>query len=122
MKVKVTDEQKVKTLLNEVQKKSQVRTLTFEDINWLAKTAEEKLSVISAKYRKGAVYHAGNCGKFPNAYKYVPYGTLVNLERGSRDWFIISCSRGDCRGDNWMHITDEQKKQIADNAIRKVCF
>lgn len=121
MKVKVTDEQKVKALLDEVQKKSQVRTLTFEDINYFAKKAEEKLNVIPAKCRKGAVYHAGNCGKFPNAYKYVPYGTLVSLERGNRDWFITACYRGSCNGNNWMNITEEQKKRIAEKAIRNVC-
>lgn len=121
MKIKVSDEKKVKELLAEVQKKSQVRNLSFEGIKMLAERAEEKLNILPKKERYGAKYHSISFGTFPKSYKFIPIGTLITLMRGSKDWFIISCYRGDCRGKDWFDINEKQKQIIAEKAINQIC-
>lgn len=121
MKIRVNDEQKVNELLNKIQARSTARNLEWKDIMYFARKAEEKLNMLAKADRKGAIYNGGNCGQFPNAYQYTPQGTRVKIQRGSSDWFIIDCFRGDCRGNDWIDISDEQKKLIAEKAIRNVC-
>lgn len=119
MKINVNDSTAVKAILGNVQKRAKTRCFRYSEINDYMERLEAKLAnlEIPKKYRPGTRAVIGN-ESFPGAYKYIPIGTIINLERGGNNWFITACYRTSCDGKNHIVFTEKQKEIIAENAIR----
>jgi hypothetical protein len=63
----------------------------FLQLSSLAEQAEKELTALVNKSdAAGALYIATSGGEMPNSYKYARAATKVTLERGSKNWFLIS--------------------------------
>lgn len=120
MKINVNNAAKLEKLLAEVQRRSRERTLNARDIRLVAETVEKKLDKLDIPKGKRAGTEAfyGRCNNFPNAYKYTPFATCIRLLRGTSAWYVVECRRQDCRGENSIRLTDEQKKIVTNRALR----
>lgn len=95
MKINVDNKDDVQKKLDAVQSRCTARTIDYEDITLNAKRAERKLGElgIKQKARKGCSVHMSP-SRVTNSYRYPAEGTYARLERGSRDWFLVSAGRG----------------------------
>jgi hypothetical protein len=101
--------------------------LSVDDIFKLAKDAENYLfDKLTKAERKGVKLTYGYYGysDFAKAYlrKATPTGTVFTIERGSKDWFLVEVERKKCIGRNRFTFSDDQKKQIAINAVNNAIY
>ena len=95
MKINTNNESAVVTAISEVEGKAKARLLYFSDITSAVKSAEKKLESLSIpkNARSGCRVHIYP-ERVPNKYFGIPEGTFAALERGSRDWFLVTVWRG----------------------------
>jgi len=119
MKINTENKNEVENLLDRVQERAQLRCFRVAEISDYTEKLESRLAEleIPKKYRARMRAVIGN-ESFPGAYKYIPMGTIINLERGSNNWFITACYRTSCNGKNHIVFTEKQKEIIARNAIK----
>lgn len=96
-----TNATKISGILESVQKRSKVRTITAEDIYRTVKEVEKHLG-IPKKYLNGVCIHCDlNAQDFPNAYKYRPESTHFTAEYRSGTWKLT---------DVWRDTTERTKR------------
>lgn len=126
MKIKLTEENKskIESILNEVQKRSKVRTITFDNIMNSAIKAISRINyLLPANAQKDikAVIDS-NAEDFPNAYKGQPESTIVSIQKFSSGWFLVDVKRCYTHSKNqetcFMNVTDEQKAVIANRMLQ----
>ena len=111
MKIKVCQEnaEKIQEVLDKAQKGARERKAHSYQV-FQARTKGEKLldsKEVPQKYRKGFRIIYGETISC-NSYNYIPRATFFTLERGSKDWFLVSAVRKDTaarRGASDMVIT-----------------
>lgn len=115
MKISVKNTEKLNTILEQVQEKSHTRIFTAEKIQCEAECAESELKPLGLPKNllSGAYYRVGH-ESFPNAYKYIPHGTIIVLTRGASGWYLTYCSRDICNrsGSNGLRLTDSQREYL----------
>lgn len=110
------ESEKVQSALDEVQKRSKVRTITVKDICCTLTNVDKKLD-IPKKYKKGIQLSCDyNAQKFPNAYRYQPDSTHFFAEHNGSEWILTGACRRVCTNKNChLDLTDEAKEKILDN-------
>lgn len=110
--------------LKEVQKGCTARTIDTDDIKAIIKEIEKNLEfrrLPKSCWDGLVVYCNPYQDKFPNAYKYAPNGTFLNLTYYNNCWRILSIDRGICSGSPNRKLeyrfTDEQKQKMLDSLI-----
>lgn len=98
MKIRIskTTTDKIADALKTGQGKARARLLDAYDVKKAAADAERDLENmgIPKAMRKGIkVDFCPFSEKFANAYNGTPYGTCVEMVRGSKDWFLVGVSR-----------------------------
>jgi hypothetical protein len=101
MKINVTNEQEIAAALDEVQKRSRIRTVTARDILEASEFLEGHLDRFATKAaRIGTTAHIDlNAQNFPGNYGGMPESTQFKLERTSTGWFVTYVNRLECRRD-----------------------
>ena len=129
MKVAIAEKniEKIGKVVTQVNGKATVRLLTVDDIFKVAKDAESYLwDKLTKSERKGVKLTFGyyDYSDFAKAYfrKATPTGTVITIERGAKDWFLVEIERKKCIGRNRFTFSDEQKKQIAINAVNNAIY
>ena len=80
MNIKITKTDKLKAALEEVQKRSRVRTITVECIHMMCIMVENRLG-LTKKAINGVTFVADwNASDFPKAYKGIPESTIIYAE------------------------------------------
>lgn len=116
-----TNKAKIETVIQEVEGKASVRTITYNDIVKATQRIEKKLG-IPKKYMEGVRYdvdlHAQN---FPKAYKYRAESTQFIVEFSKGKWRLISIERYYTRtaGHDFRCVTmpEETKKAIVETMM-----
>lgn len=84
---------RIKSVLNEVQSRSKVRTIDiwsfYRSIEDFFETVTVQKSILDG-VQVAINFHAQ---KFPNAYKYVPYGTVFTIEFRSGKMYLVDVKR-----------------------------
>ena len=95
MKINVNNTQSLERLLYDVNGQALQHTAKTYDVQATAAEAEDSLAMmrVPKAHRQGArvTVHSGQ--KVPSSYKYRVIRTAYTLERGRKDWFVISCYR-----------------------------
>lgn len=119
MKINVKNQEKIQRVLDDIQLRAQVRTLTAGEILHVAQQAEERLSNVglSLEMKRNARLTFGKCGSFPSSYKYLAVGTVGVIERFASGWFVVDLRRDGCEGHNYFQFTPEQKQRISERAV-----
>jgi hypothetical protein len=99
MKINIKNENKIDSALQDVNGKAVSHTYSAQDVRRLAIAAETELKSrgIDATQRKGAIYKASGAGPAAASYQYRVITTMVKLERGARDWFLVDAERDQAR-------------------------
>ena len=125
IKINVKNQEKVEKLLDDVQKKSRTRTISYQDILDAVEDIEKKFNMCSKKSKIGLkVFFNKHMQKFPNAYKYTPRGTEVILEYFSSGFFITKISREFC-GKSYdytyvYNLTEKMKNDILNSYAHSI--
>ena len=113
--------------IEKAQSRCSTRTITVEDIESSIEDIEEFLiKLIPKKNWLGIEIQINlHLTEFPNAYKYAPEGTIVEIKKISNRWKIVGAWRGYCNGNpnkkyTISEMSDEQKKQITDSIQSKL--
>ena len=89
--------EKIAAVLETVQKRAKVRTITTEQVLDLPERLREFYG-IPKKYLKGLrVCVDFNAQDFPNAYKYTPESTVINIEFSETKCYLTDAAREQCR-------------------------
>ena len=101
MKINVNNDKKIQAEIEKIEGQSSARTLNEIDVEFAVTEANFKLDELSIPLnaRKGCKVFI-DPGKVAGVYKYRAEGTFIILERGSKNWFMISAKRsqvGSCR-------------------------
>lgn len=109
-KINIKNEEQVKSLLDQVQKRAKARTQNFEYIKQVTEKAERMLDDLNLKneFKKGAVIDIRPNGVV-RSYGYKAEGTYVKITRGARDWFVTDCDRYTCNSEtrkNYLILPD----------------
>ena len=94
IKINVNNPEKIQKLLDEAQMGCRARTVDAEDVVRASFEADERLTAagVPLTMRQGA--WAAFCpAKVANSYKGIAEGTMVGLQRGSKNWFVASIRR-----------------------------
>jgi hypothetical protein len=114
--VKVTDTEKIQTMLDEVQKRSKVRTITAADVTEAVERVERQMLHIAKKNMDGVEFTADmNAQSFPGAYKGRPESTLIHVVNKRGVWYLSSAYRDDTKGPTVAYevkLTDTAKAAI----------
>lgn len=96
MKIKVDDAQ-VQAVLDEVQARARVRTISADDVRAMCATVTERLSISKAALDGVAFSADFNAQAFPGAYKGAPESTVISCEYHRGAWYMTNASRDYCR-------------------------
>lgn len=123
MKIKICVENlfKIQAALDAVKGNAQEHCHIASDVILTAQAFEQKAQVLGLPkaYRKGLKANHGAFIAMPLSYKYQRKVTIINLERGSKDWFLIGVfsdsvfpnESGACD----LILTQEQDQIVVDN-------
>ena len=116
--IKEENRNKIEEMLAEVQEKSRVRTISFDDMMDVITRIEKRLGEIRKKYWKGIRVHVDcNAQDFPGAYKGTPESTQFTIERATSGWALTGISRNRTKGqyeEVYIELTEEAKQQLLD--------
>lgn len=112
MKINIKNENKIDSALQAVNGKAVSHTYSARDVRRLATDAETELKSlgIDRAQRKGSIYKASGAGPAAASYKYRVITTMVKLERGAKDWFLVDAKRDHARPqeNEWQNIFIKQ--------------
>lgn len=115
---------KLADTLKEVQKGCTARTIDIDDIKRIIKEIEKNLymrKLPKSSWDGLVIYCNPYQDQFPNAYKYIPEGTIFNLTFYNNCWRILSIDRGICSGSPnrclEYHFTEEQQQKMMNGLI-----
>ncbi|WP_312224618.1 hypothetical protein [Stutzerimonas nitrititolerans] len=120
MKIKVSNKEKLSSVIEQVEARARVRCISVEDIESAVKHIEKRLSaVLFKKDWVGLTFSVSpHCGQVPNSYKGTPEATKFKLERSASGWFLVDVSRG-YMGNIYIRISGMKTK--ADALVDYVC-
>ena len=89
MKIKITDKKVLKLVVRTNGRKAR-HTFRSWDVAALGRWAETKLDAMELpkKHRTGVTLRIESSESVAGRYKYLRYGNVVTLVRGSKDWFL----------------------------------
>jgi hypothetical protein len=119
--MKVTDTEKVKNVLDSVQKGLVVRKIDIEDIPAAVDEIEEKLKkLMPKKYWTGIkVFIDLNAQSFPNSYNGVPMSTQIMLVRNTKDWIVKDIFRAPCHSGGNEYLLEFPRTEDLGNIVLK---
>jgi len=117
----MTNEKKVTELLNSVQSKSKLRTLSYSELVGAAESVYSHFG-IPKKYVDCEVYYVSNAQIFPNAYKYTPESTCVIFFFKRGKVYIKEIRRGLCNYSHSFDVYSMSKEMIKEIVDRMGCF
>ncbi|MDH1557069.1 hypothetical protein N5E86_21700 [Stutzerimonas stutzeri] len=120
MKIKVSNKEKLSSVIEQVEARARVRCISVEDIESAVKHIEKRLSaVLFKKDWVGLTFSVSpHCGKVPNSYKGTPEATKFKLERLASGWVVVDVSRGYMES---VYINSFGMKAKADALVDFVC-
>lgn len=123
MRIKVCTEnlEKIQAALDAIKGNASEHCHTAQDVLKAAREFEQKAQALGLPkgYRKGLKAIQGAFSSMPLSYKYRRKVTTINLERGSKDWFLVGVhclmvfpnQSGACD----LVLTQEQDQIVVDN-------
>lgn len=87
---------KIKAVLDEVQKKCSVRTISVDDIMCWIDMIEDNLNIPKTHLKDVVAHVMDGAQKFPNSYKYAPEGTGFRIKHNGKSWYLIEVDRENC--------------------------
>ena len=105
----------LESLLETVQKRCTVRTLSATELITAVKDLENHLYPCSKKALTGVKVRIDyNHQSFPSAYSYIPESTIIDVERHPSGWFLHNVYRGTCTSVlyRWSCVPEETKASI----------
>lgn len=105
---------KIKTVLDDVQKKCSVRTISVDDIMYWIDMIEDDLNIPKTHLKDVVAHVMDGAQKFPNSYKYVPEGTGFSIKHNGKSWYLIEVDRENCNYSKRvsMFLPEEAKKAL----------
>lgn len=92
-RVNIKNEDKIKLLLDEVQKRSYVRNIEYSTIVEYKNEVERKFAIKGKTCAGFKVYIDPFAQRYPNSYKGRPESTQFALEYNGREWFVSEVGR-----------------------------
>lgn len=94
-KIKITEVEKMQSILDSIQKGKSRRLLTVTNILSKVKSADEKLDKlgIAKKYRKGMCFEVCTNEHMPKSYKYPVSYTSAIIQYSGKGWVIENIGR-----------------------------
>lgn len=90
MKINTNSQDAIREALNAVNGGATAHTYHMQDMLTLTRSADRALDAILPRgMHKGARYNAESGDRLSNSYQHKRKTTVVLLERGARDWFLI---------------------------------
>lgn len=106
----------LQAVLDEVQGRAKVRTITVDDLFDFCQDAEKELTSHSVlkSHLRGVEVVADPCArKFPNAYKYPPASTQFKSVYGPSGWQLVWVTRDICgTKDRIIHFNDTVERDL----------
>jgi len=120
MKIKVSNKEKLSSVIEQVEARARVRCISVEDIEDAVKHIEKRLSaVLFKKDWVGLSFSVSpHCGQMPNSYKGTPEATKFKLERSASGWVVVDVSRGYMDS---VYISSLGMKAKADALVDFIC-
>ena len=123
MKVRI-DSEKFEVLLGRINGRAQRHTYCVTDLLRIVTRAETRLHGVVARSRlKGARIIAVSGDAMPNSYRGFTVRTRVVLERGCKDWFVISIMKielgAQLAGSASIMLTDAQEDEARRSIWRR---
>ncbi len=108
---------KIDAEIDEVQKRSKVRTISAYDVIEACKHLDQRFEIVPKKYRDGMAFDVDECIQpFPGAYKGIPESTHFCLTYKNGTWRLTDVYRGRC-GKNCSRFYATAMPEAAQNAI-----
>lgn len=107
----------IKAKLDEVQKRTRVRTATIYTIESVLERVELHLGIPKCKLDGVTVQFTG-AQKFPNAYTYTPESTHFSAVHNGKYWTITEIKRDTCPNNNRaiiIGLTDQAKQAVLES-------
>ena len=115
MKIGINNVEKINTIINSVEKRSRVRTITHKDILEACDYIEKTLGLCK-KHLEGTIFWINpNSTTFPQSYFGTPESTHVKLTYHNYKWYVLDIFRAKC-GDKWI---EAQYSEITRTALLK---
>ena len=91
--VKAENAEKIQKAIDEAEGKARERKVTAKQLIACAEKMDKMLGIAPA-HLKGVTARVDiNAKDFPNAYKYIPEGTVATFEHTGRSWALIDVKR-----------------------------
>ena len=129
MKKIIIDEkhaEKIAAVLETVQKRAKVRTITTEQVLDLPGTLYRFYGVPKSRMNGLKLIIDFNAQNFPNAYKYTPESTIINVEFSATKCYLTSVERSRTQPENKFFEADEMpealKDALLDKYMKNTCY
>ena len=96
---------------DEIQRRSQVRTTSFDEIMEIITNYQKNLNVSKKQLEGTSLVVNANAQDFPNRYKYIPISTLVELKMEKGNWKITDIRRDICNNKTIIATLSETAKE-----------
>lgn len=90
----------IENILNELQRKTRVRNISYQDISESLTKIDEKLGISSAAMRGLCVTVDVNGQSFPRSYKYTPESTIFDAVHNGKYWVVTDIRRDKTKTEN----------------------
>lgn len=94
--IKDSNKEKINKAIEQAEGKAVARTINYETVVDIVNRLERRLERIQKTHLQGVTAHYSGAEHFPNAYKYVPYSTHVDLVYKYGSWRLASVYRDIC--------------------------
>ncbi|MBQ2049732.1 MAG: hypothetical protein II493_04905 [Spirochaetales bacterium] len=114
----------INTAIKQVEGRATARLITAEKVISEILKLEQRMDITKKAMEGTSAVLDLNAQDFPNAYKYTPESTQVDLLFKSGSWRIVAIYRGTCHrsGHKWgLKLSDTAKSAILDKASVGFC-
>lgn len=103
----------VRAVLDDVQRRSQVRTIDADGIVTALREITEKFGITKKAMNGIAVTVDINAQDFPSGYKYTPYSTIFSAEFRNNAWYITDIFRAETHKEKKAVIVEHTEESRA---------
>ena len=103
----------VRALLDDVQQKSQVRTIDADGIVTALRNVADKLGITEKAMNGITITVDLNAQDFPSGYKYTPYSTVFTAEFHNNAWYITDICRAETHKEKRAVIVEHTEESRA---------
>lgn len=121
MKINVKNEAQLNAAIVAAENGARERLANAYQIQLACEDLERRLArILPKKAWQGLRFIVNvNAQSFPSAYRYTPKSTIVLVERGAKDWFVLDVRRDRCAAHKINAINlQARKSEIAEFVLR----